>query len=233
MYNPVKLSEETKKIVCKNLERKYYRFRSAKFYGGISTADTVGCNLRCLFCWAWNVVTRPDKIGKFYSPKEVVEKLVSIARKKNYRQIRISGNEPTICKKHLLTVLKLIPNEFLFILETNGILIGYDESYARDLSKFKNLHVRVCLKGSNPEEFSKLTGAIPEAFGYQIKAIENLEKNKINYHPAIMTFTNDNSYIIDRLEKINQSLPSELEFESIIKYPGVVERLKKAGIKIE
>ena len=69
MYNPIELSEKIEKIVCKNNDKKYYRFRSAGFYGGISTADTVGCNLRCEFCWSTNSVWKPTNTGKFNSAK--------------------------------------------------------------------------------------------------------------------------------------------------------------------
>ncbi len=47
MYNPVEIAEITEKTVCENNRRRYYRFRPARFYGGISTADCVGCCLRC------------------------------------------------------------------------------------------------------------------------------------------------------------------------------------------
>jgi len=130
MFDPIKLAKETEKIVCKDDKRKYYRFRPAPYYGGIATADCVGCNLHCIFCWAWNVVSAPAKMDTFYSPKEVVDKLTSIAKKKGLSQLRISGNEPTLCKNHLLKVLELIPSSYRFILETNGLLIGYNRTYA-------------------------------------------------------------------------------------------------------
>ncbi len=86
--------------------------------------------------------------------------------------MRISGNEPTICKEHLIQVLKLIPEDYTFILETNGILIGNDMTYAEELSRFSNLYVRVSLKGTCEEEFSRLTGA--QGFQLQLKALEHL-----------------------------------------------------------
>ncbi len=43
--------------------------------------------------------------GSFYSPTEVAGKLVDIARENDYDQARISGNEPTIGRSHLLSVL--------------------------------------------------------------------------------------------------------------------------------
>nr|MBA4404840.1 radical SAM protein [Nanoarchaeum sp.] len=81
MFDPLELTRKMEEIVCKNLEKKYYRFRPAKFYGGISTSDCVGCNLRCIFCWSWKYNTNPEKYGNFYSPKDVAEKLVTIAKK--------------------------------------------------------------------------------------------------------------------------------------------------------
>ena len=62
------------------------------------------------------------------------------------------------------------------ILETNGILIGADESYARDLARFNNLYVRVSLKACNQTEFSAVTGAIPEGFQLQLQALESLAR---------------------------------------------------------
>jgi uncharacterized Fe-S cluster-containing radical SAM superfamily protein len=92
-------------------------------------------------------------LGEFYSPDDVARKLIGIARKKGFRQVRISGSEPTVSTDHLLGVLDLIPMDLQFILETNGTLIGHDEDYAWDLARYRNLHVRVSLKGTNEEEF--------------------------------------------------------------------------------
>ena len=186
MYSPVSRIEEIARIVCHGDLRKYYRFRPARFYGGIATADCAGCCLRCLFCWSWENVVRPEKAGFFCSPGEVAERLVNVARKKGFHQMRISGNEPTIAREHLLKVLKLIPRANQFILETNGILIGYEKTYADDLSRFENLYVRVSLKGTNEEEFSALTGAEPMGFGLQIKGLENLVRAGVRVHPAVM-----------------------------------------------
>jgi len=149
MYNPIELSEKIERIVCKDKEKKYYRFRPTGFYGGIATADTVGCNLRCKFCWSTNSVWNPTKTGKFYSPEEVAETLLDITESKGYHQVRISGGEPTIGRKHLINLLENVHSNLTFILETNGILLGVDESYIEELSKFKNLHIRVCIKGIN------------------------------------------------------------------------------------
>jgi uncharacterized Fe-S cluster-containing radical SAM superfamily protein len=229
MIDPIKLAKETEKIVAQNSLRKYYRFRKAIYYNGIATADCVGCNLRCVFCWASNVVENYQRIGKFYSPKEVAKKLVEIAIKNNFNKVRISGNEPTISKIHLLNVLKEIPKKFLFILETNGILIGNDKNFAQELSNFKNLHVRVSLKGTNQKEFSKLTGAKPEFFDLQLKALENLKKANVSFHPALIELAKEDlNGLIKKIKAIDQNL--KLEIEPLILYPKIERNLKKLNL---
>src|SRR4030042_3994478 len=138
MDDPIKRAEELHLVVSRGDHRKYYRFRPARVYGGIATADCVGCFLRCLFCWAWHEVISPGACRKFYSPEQVAKTLLGIARKKQYERIRISGNEPPLARGHLLKVLDLIPSHLLFLLERNGIFIAHEETYARALSRFKN-----------------------------------------------------------------------------------------------
>ncbi|MDH5450795.1 MAG: radical SAM protein [Candidatus Bathyarchaeota archaeon] len=236
MYDPVILAQHTRKIVVRGNLRKYYRkVRSERWYGGIAGAYCCGCNLRCVFCWSGFPRDNPDKIGDFYTPEQVFNQLKEVAHKKGYRQIRITGNEPTIGRDHLFGVLELVDqSNLLFILETNGILIGHDKQYAEQLSKFKNLHVRVSLKATNPEKFSKLTGAKPEAFEFQLKALRNLIDSHVSFNPSIMmSFCSPSGIqqLMDRLREIDQSLASNLEEEYVILYPPVVVRLKEAGIE--
>ena len=229
MYDPIELSKKTEKLVLKNNLKKYYRFRPTRFYGGISTADTVGCNLRCRFCWSQNSVWNPNKTGKFYSPKEVSDRIQKIAKKKGYKCLRISGGEPTIGKKHLIEVLKNIDSRYIFILETNGILLGYDKGYVEDLSSFENLHVRVCVKGADPEEFSLFTGA-NTGFNYQIKALENLREKKVSFNIALVSKNLEKKKGFFQMlsdKKLNTFMVEE---EEIKLYSMVRNRLKKEGI---
>lgn len=105
-FDPLEKAKLAAQVVCRGDHRKYYRFRPAKFYGGIATADCLGCCLRCLFCWSWPKVIAPGRYGKFYSPAQVAGKLTHIALKKGFHQLRISGNEPTIARDHLIKVLE-------------------------------------------------------------------------------------------------------------------------------
>ena len=232
MLDPIALAESLQQVIGSGEKRKYYRFRPAPYYGGIATADCVGCCLRCLFCWSWHVIVQPEKVGRFYSPEEVVRNLLSIARKKGFRRIRISGNEPTLHRSHLLKVLRLIPKEIHFVLETNGILIGEDASYAEDLSGLDNLYVRVSLKGASPQDFTRLTGAKPEGFELQLRSLEHLVGEGVDCFPAVMAnFSSPEEIkrLRQRLEAIRPDF-GNFEEEELILYPFVQENLQKGGI---
>ena len=228
MYDPIELSKITEKIVTNNDMKKYYRFRPTAFYGGIATADTVGCNLRCKFCWSVKSVYNSKNTGEFYTPEKVASTLNILAKKNGYRQVRISGGEPTIGKNHLIQVLTNIDSSLSFILETNGILLGEDNKYIDQLSQFHNIHFRVCLKGTNPEEFSFLTGA-KSGFNHQLKSIEILKDKGLNFNIAIVTLKRDKKELYEKLREINLD-KIMIEEEEIKLYPQVKNRLEKEGI---
>jgi uncharacterized Fe-S cluster-containing radical SAM superfamily protein len=232
-YNPVKGAEDVAKVVCRDDLRKYRRFRSARFYGGIATADCVGCCLRCLFCWSWREIVNPRSHGHFHSAQKVAGTLIGIAHKKGFRQIRISGNEPTLGREHLIKVLELVPKDILFILETNGILIGHDKTYADDLARFENLYVRISLKGCNEKEFSMLTGAEQKGFILQLQALENLARVDVNVHPAVMvSFSSlENIEALKmRLGRIDRGFEN-FEIEELVLYGDIEKRLKRTGLR--
>lgn len=237
MMDPVEFTKVIEKqVIIKNnetIKRKYYRFRGGRWYGGIATADTVGCNLSCGFCWSWRANTSVNTYGEYFSSSEVAKKLIEIARSRNYRLIRVSGGEPTVGFNHLLQLLDILSSfEYTFILETNGILIGYDKNYAKELSKYEFLHVRVSIKGTNEEEFSKLTNADPLAFRLQLAALKNLLDENVDCHAAAMLSFSDEegkTKLIEELRKIDEKVAS-LEEEYVFLYPHVVEILKKRDL---
>jgi len=229
MYDPIELSKKTEKITTNGSLKKYYRFRPTRFYGGIATADTVGCNLRCKFCWSSQSVWETEKTGKYYSPEQVVDKIQRIAFQKKYNRLRISGGEPTIGKNHLIQILEKIDDNFLFILETNGILLGHDISYIETISKYKNLHIRICLKGCDSEEFSFLTGA-RYGFDLQMKSLIYLKDKNVNFNIAFVTVSNNKEQLYLKLEEIGLD-KIMIEEEDIKMYPSVRDRLEKLGIR--
>ncbi len=161
--------------------------------------------------------------------------MVGCAKKFGYNQLRVSGNEPTLGMEHLLRLLELVnQTKYYFILETNGILIGYDPTYAQKLSKFDRIHVRVSIKGTNSQEYTMLTGAKPESFNLQLKALKNLLDAGVPCHPAVMlSFSSKKDFhkLLGLLREIEPEMVKEVEEEYVFLYPHVVERLKKAGIQ--
>ncbi|MDH5713579.1 MAG: radical SAM protein [Candidatus Bathyarchaeota archaeon] len=239
-YDPLARHRAIEKLVVRDRkdvqERKYWRFRFDRWYGGIVTADAVGCGLVCKYCWVSDAVMfQPAKIGRFYSPKTVAKTLVKMAEKRALKQLRVSGGEPTIGRRHLLQLLNhLEGRQLLFMLETNGILIGSNLQYAEDLSKHRFLHVRVSLKGCNEDEFAKLTGAKPEGFTLQLEALKNLLQAGVRCHPAVMmSFSAQESVhqLVERLKSISPELAEDLEVEELILYPKVKRKIERQGLK--
>jgi len=240
LYDAVARHAAVEKLVTRNIgkmqERKYWRFRYGRWYGGIVTADAVGCGLVCKYCWVSDTVMfKPAVVGEFYSPERVAETLAGMAEKRGLTQLRISGGESTIGKRHLLQTLDNLKGKQLdFILETNGILIGYEDSYAEDLAEYPFVHVRVSLKGCNEKEFTMLTDAKPEGFRLQLKALENLLAAGVGCHPAVMaSFSHENSLreIINHLASMNQKLADNIETEELILYPSVKRKILQNGLK--
>ena len=203
--------------------RRYYRFRYAKFYGGIATADAVGCNLLCAYCWNYSRNLEPSSAGAFYSPGEVATRLKAIAEKRDCDQYRISGSEPILgtgSMAHLVDVIRRIDGSF--IIETNGLMLGYDTSLIDALSPLP-IHVRLCIKAHSGLDFEKITGARAEYFSNQIKAAENLRHAGINHSIAVMSPVVDPSRL---------PVPVD-EVEDLILYKSIVGNLKRRGFELD
>ncbi|MEO3993497.1 MAG: radical SAM protein [Desulfurococcaceae archaeon TW002] len=242
LYDPLELSRSVESLVTREsrglIERKYFRFRGGRWYGGIASADVIGCNLRCRFCWAWYFRDRHD-LGFFSSPREVFRRLSDIALKRGYKYLRLTGGEPTIAKEHLLEILKLAEtSEFIFIVETNGILIGADPTYAKELSRFSNIYVRVSFKGTNPQEFTKLTGAVSRGFELQLQALRNLLDHGLvpgrDFGVAAMVgFSSDENIarFVTTLTSIDERLATDIDWEYVLTYPHVMKLLSHYNLK--
>jgi len=244
-FNPIELSYVTEKIVAKDLNhtqlRKYTHFRVVRFYQRAATAFTVGCNLRCFFCWSPRARDYPEVYGKYYTPKEVVDKLTELCRIHNTARARLSGGEPTIARRHLIELLKLVDEEKrieLFILETNGLLLGYDTSFVKDLARScSKLVVRVSIKAGNPKEFQKRTGSVEEFYWLPFQAIEHLIREGVEVYVAILVDPRlvsiaERRSLISRLASIDPRLIREVEEEIIELFPEARRRLELYGIKL-
>ncbi len=241
-YDPVRLAKLIEPLVARNGERKYYRFRVDRWYGGIVTGDVVGCNLRCGFCWAWRFTWGGyNRVGFFVSADVACDKLVRLAKRYGISQVRLSGGEPTIGFTHLMKVMECVTSAGLnFVLETNGIMIGADYKLAEKLASFSGngVEVRVSIKGTNPHEFNMITRADPRAWWLQIEALRNLVEAGLRpgdeVYPAIMlSFTDEEGAkrIRKLLANIHPELARNIDPEYVILYRHVVKLLRMTGLK--
>jgi uncharacterized Fe-S cluster-containing radical SAM superfamily protein len=235
-FDPLQLGASTEGIVCKDSMRKYTDFYCTGVYGGISTGYVVGCCLRCVFCWVDFSRDYPEKYGRFYTPENAFEQLLRNARKNRVKRMRISGGEPTLCRDHLLGLLDLTEGtDYLFILETNGMFLGADEGYVKELTKYTNIRVRLSLKAGTPEGFQRRTGAKGDSYELPYKAIRYLIKEEIPFHVAAMSDqrlmpSEERAVMIGKLKEIGYR--DFLEEETCDPYPHTIYRVKEAGLPI-
>jgi uncharacterized Fe-S cluster-containing radical SAM superfamily protein len=249
-FDPVALAEETEKKVTRQgaegLERKYTGVYSAPVYGGIASGYAVGCCLRCIYCWVDWSRDFPERFGTFYSPKKVAKALFDAAKKgitspgwerfkgTKINKLRISGCEPTLAKVHLIPILEHVAESKyrLFILETNGILLGADRDYARQLSPFADkLYVRVSFKAATPEGFTERTGALGTFVELPFNAMQYLLEEGIFSRAAAMTDpkvmpTEEREILIEKLSKIDPEIAIDLEEEQLDPYETTMCRIR-------
>jgi uncharacterized Fe-S cluster-containing radical SAM superfamily protein len=252
-FNPLKLARETEKIVTREgsegLERKYTDFYSVPVYRGIATGYAAGCCLRCIYCWSNWSRDFPERFGRFYSPKEVAQRLFKAAEQgiafSNYwrkaipkiNKLRLSGCEPTLGKEHMLSVMEHVEKSTCpFYLETNGILFGADRDYVKKLSRFsKFIYVRVSLKAATPEGFTQRTGANGEYCELPFRALRYLLDEGIYARAAAMTDSKvmpkeERKVLIEKLSEIDPRYgKGELEEETIDAYDATINRLKASA----
>jgi len=235
-FDPMARAEMVESLVMKDNKRLYHRFRAAPYYGGIATADAVGCSFLCAYCWNYGRNLNPSRYGTYLSPAEVASNLLSIAEKKSFHLYRITGSEPILGNpslNHLLDVLQILSREDprgVFILETNGFILGHKKELVDDLA-FNNIRCRISLKGTDPESFEKITGAKKEFFHDPFIALKQLEEKGIKVWPAVMIdfFNDEEIHNLKTVLKENK-IKSELEFETLEAYPFVLENLKRRNI---
>jgi len=238
-FDPVERAEEVERLILKDGKRLYYRFRAAPYYGGIATADAIGCSFLCAYCWNYFRNLNPARFNRFYSAEEVAANLLKIAKKRSFHLFRITGSEPLLGEsslEHLLEVLRIIFQEephSVFILETNGFFLGCRKDLIKKLI-FKNLWIRISLKGVDEESFELISGAKRKFFHYPLAALKELEKEGMKAWPAVMRdlFSDED---IGRLEKVLEEygIGARLEQEVLEEYPFVTENMKKRNVRIK
>lgn len=230
-FNPVDRAATIEDLVMRNHERKYYRFRASRHYGGIVTADAVGCCFLCAYCWNYRRNEYPEEHGSFYSPDEVIRRLQAIAGKRKYTLYRVSGAEPVLGERsfaHLIDVTAA----GTFVIETNGFLLGYRPDLVRELAG-RDVLVRVSLKGWDEASFEAITGAEGRYVLYPLLALKHLQETGIRAWPAVMAdvFGKEGIRVVGmRLAELG--VTGRIEQEYCVRYPFVLANLMRRGIRL-
>jgi uncharacterized Fe-S cluster-containing radical SAM superfamily protein len=266
-YDPFKFGEGMRRLVTKQgpdgIERLYKKapsgdpenvnrvFRRSNYYGGTAVADALGCNLRCVFCWARDNLRDCSRIrgeGTFFSPPKVAEALKETIEEYGLKYARITEGEPTLDMDHLCSILDNLSEpkvRFKFILETNGLLFGRYPEFVKRVAEYDRkvtrnerfLHVRVSIKGPTPEKFRLLTFADSRFHDLQFDAIKNCLDSGLGVHPATMLdfveSKKEIDYLANKLESIGMSITHDLEWERLFLEDYVMNRLKKYHISFK
>jgi uncharacterized Fe-S cluster-containing radical SAM superfamily protein len=231
-FDPVARARTVESVVMQDGRRKYYRFRASRHYGGVVTADAVGCDFLCAYCWNYTRNKDPVKYGSFYSPREVAQAILAIGEKRGIRLFRVSGAEPVLGQQsfhHLLEVL----SAGNFVLETNGLVLGYYPELIDHLAG-RDVIVRVSIKGWDPATFERVTGAGREYFEYPLLAVRHLEQAGIRAWPAVMgdLFGPEGIAVLSR-RLARLGIRSRIEVEYLERYPFVMANLAHRGCQVK
>ena len=237
MIDPIEEGKKIEQIVMKDHKRRYYKIRVNRYYGLICSCYSVGCILRCCYCWNYNKNQNPSKCGSFKSPGEVSKKINELLERHNCRFARITGGEPVLgyrSVEHLIEIINRIEAE-QFLIETNGIIPGRCPEILDLFEDVKDRAVfRVSIKGYDHEHFERVTDRPGHWLDYTFNCIRALSRRKFAYWVVVM----GEIFQEKGIQKIKSTLSSlgyqgHLEIESLgLNYPGVKERLKERGFKI-
>ena len=140
-----------------------------------------------------------------------------------------------LLREELAVLLDLVEeSEFVYVLETNGMILGNDPEYAQALAKYTRLHARVSIKGDSPEQYHELTGAHPDSYELPYKALGYLIDAGVSCNACLMASFSDEEGIERvkrKLAEVHPGILKSLEIERITMFPKVAERLSAKGLK--
>jgi uncharacterized Fe-S cluster-containing radical SAM superfamily protein len=121
-------------------------------------------------------------------------------------------------------VLSAFPGRF--IVETNGIILGYSPDLL-DLLLPHNPYIRLTIKGECPERFEEITGATGAALRFQVEALNELHKRGGDCSIAAMEGAVDSS-------ALKRVFPEErIEWEEFRNFGNAERNLTQRGVKLD
>lgn len=222
-FDPVQRARDVEKIVMQGDKRRYYRFRyQAKWWAPV-VADSVGCCLGCAYCW--NHTRNQAMKGTFMDASEVAVKMDAIGYMHDSGAYRTGGCEPILGEaslNHFIELLHQCRGANKFLLESNGMMLGYHPEWIDMLLPFRDiLKYRVSAKADSPEMFERISGADRRYFGVPFEGLRYAQRLGFDCELAYMPEFSD-----PRKLKKNAKWNGEMDGENLKLYPGVKDRLE-------
>lgn len=230
-FNPIERAKEIEPMVMEGLSRRYYRFRWEQKWWAPSVCDSSGCCLNCAYCW--NATRNLEIPGAFQTPRYVASKLIYMSdlnRDKRHPYNMRTGGCDILGKqsmRHLIEIIKEVESKCKgFLVETNGIMLGYYPELLEMLEPFNNIvKVRISAKGHDPDIFEKISGAESSFFRYPKVALKLADKKGFETELAWMPDFCDGKILCE-----NYNWNGATDQEALKIYPNTVQQCVKRNV---
>lgn len=212
-------------------------------YNKVFTIQLAGCDYDCNYCYVPKELNVANpKLGGYFSAKEILDHFLAAKEKSivPMNTVRISGGNPTIAPEIIIDIYREIEKRKLNIyiwVDSNLSTFQYMKSLGPemiDILKQKNVGIVGCFKGIIEEDFSLITGVVPENYKIQFETAKWLIDSGADFYvylPALAygeNIENNLRKFIERLRRINKNLPLRVEVLEIIDYPWAKLNFKRA-----
>lgn len=215
------------------------RLRSGRSYGGCTTIDVVGCDMRCSYCYVdgsfldgkGEMLEREKTKGtlKEYTPSELVNYCLSEMAKNNWPQnVQITAAEPFLTPFWLFDVIKLFGSfmderqKFLWV-DTNGFALVRCPDFIDLLLPFKHF-LRLFVSSKNEQNlYTAMTRVDVKYCDTGFKCLELLWEKGISAFlqaPITELFSPESfDWYFERLSKIHTVAPLLLDLDRLCYLP--------------
>ena len=153
-------------------------------YNNLFVLITNKCNISCTHCY---VNSSPH--GEYGINLDKLKEIIWKSKSLNSNiKIIISGGEALVRGNDIFNLLKEFPNN-QFLLLSNGML--FNDSVSKEISKFKNLSIRISIDGHNSDSHNKIRGK--QSFEKVIAGIKRLQSN--NFFEISISSSIDNNHV--------------------------------------
>lgn len=216
-------------------------------YNKVFTIQLAGCDYDCNYCYVPKELNVANPaLGGYFSAKEIVDHFLAAKERsaEPMNVIRVSGGNPTIAPEIIVDIYNEIVlrklNVYIWV-DSNLSTFKYLEKLGgkiKEVLKQKNVGIVGCFKGIDEEDFSLITGVIPENYAAQFETARwfmGCSADFYVYLPALAYGKNIETKMrrfIERLRQINKNLPLRVEVLEILDYPWAklnFERSEKLG----